>query len=119
MDDDIFEYEDELDCEVTIFDGAHMTCDMADEEVLEVVLAEAGIQDAAPLDTAAPTLRHQPATHKRDKPLNLVIVLEESLGSQYVGSLGGADLTPEFDRLGERVEVLDPDLFDQGVGQNP
>ena len=32
MDDEIFEYENELDCEVTIFDGAYMTCDMAEEE---------------------------------------------------------------------------------------
>ena len=37
MDDDIFEYEDELDCEVTIFDGAHRTCDMAEEEAYEEI----------------------------------------------------------------------------------
>ena len=37
MDDDIFEYEDELDCEVTIFDGAYMTCDMVEEEIYEEI----------------------------------------------------------------------------------
>ena len=30
-----FEPEDELDCEVTVFDGAHMTCDMVEEEFTE------------------------------------------------------------------------------------
>lgn len=33
------------------------------------------------------------------QPYNLVIILEESLGAEYVGSLGGLPLTPEFDKL--------------------
>lgn len=33
------------------------------------------------------------------KPYNLVVFLQESLGAEYVGSLGGKPLTPEFDRL--------------------
>ena len=37
MDDDIFEYLDELDCEVTVFDGAYMTCEMAEEETHEEI----------------------------------------------------------------------------------
>ena len=37
MDENIFEYDDELDCEVTIFDGSYMTCDMAEEEPYEEV----------------------------------------------------------------------------------
>ena len=28
---------DELDCEVTVFDGAYMTCDMAKEEIYEEI----------------------------------------------------------------------------------
>ena len=32
MDEDIFDYMDELDCEVTVFDGAYMICDRAEEE---------------------------------------------------------------------------------------
>ena len=31
--------------------------------------------------------------------MNLVIILEESLGAEFVGSLGGHDLTPNLDRL--------------------
>jgi hypothetical protein len=37
MDEDIFEYADELDCEVTVFDGANMTCEMAEEETYEEI----------------------------------------------------------------------------------
>lgn len=33
------------------------------------------------------------------RPYNLVVFLQESLGAEYVGSLGGKPLTPEFDRL--------------------
>ncbi|NUY79899.1 sulfatase-like hydrolase/transferase [Flavobacterium sp. MAH-1] len=33
------------------------------------------------------------------KPYNLVIILEESLGAEYVGCLGGKPLTPEIDKL--------------------
>lgn len=46
-----------------------------------------------------PTLRHTPASSKRDKPLNLVIVLEESLGATFVSSLGGLPVTPELEKL--------------------
>ena len=37
MDEEIFEYIDEWDCEVTVFDGAYMTCDMAEEESYEEI----------------------------------------------------------------------------------
>jgi phosphoglycerol transferase MdoB-like AlkP superfamily enzyme len=33
------------------------------------------------------------------RPYNLVVFLQESLGAEYVGVLGGKPLTPEFDRL--------------------
>lgn len=34
-------------------------------------------------------------------PMNLVIVLEESLGSDFVGRQGGIDVTPELDRISQ------------------
>ena len=71
---------------------------MEDEEVLEIILAEADIRPTDQLDASAPTLRYQSATRPRAKPLNLVIILEEGLGAQFVGSLGGMDLTPNLDR---------------------
>lgn len=72
---------------------------MDDEEVLNIILAEAGIATTDQIDAAAPTLHHQEATRARERPLNLVIILEESIGADYVGSLGGKDLTPELDKL--------------------
>ena len=75
---------------------------MDDARITDIILNEAGIDPADQLDPAAPTLHHQRATFERDRPLNLVIVLEESLGAQFVGSLGGKDLTPELDALYEQ-----------------
>ena len=45
-----------------------------------------------------PTLASNPAVYQ-GKPKNLVIVLQESLGAQFVQSLGGKNLAPEFDKL--------------------
>jgi phosphoglycerol transferase MdoB-like AlkP superfamily enzyme len=75
---------------------------MDDDEVLNVILTEAGIAPSEQLDAAAPTLHHQRATHARERPLNLIIILEESLGADFVGSLGGKDLTPELDKLADQ-----------------
>ena len=48
---------------------------------------------------AASTLHLQKAYARGKKPLNLVIVLEESLGADFVGALGGLPLTPNLDAL--------------------
>jgi phosphoglycerol transferase MdoB-like AlkP superfamily enzyme len=48
---------------------------------------------------ALPTLHFQQAVYQREKPLNLVIVLEESLGATFVESLGGLPVTPELEKL--------------------
>jgi phosphoglycerol transferase MdoB-like AlkP superfamily enzyme len=46
-----------------------------------------------------PTLHYQQAAIARDRPLNLVIVLEESMGATFVQSLGGVAVTPELEKL--------------------
>ena len=46
-----------------------------------------------------PTLHRQFASVRRDAPLNLVIVLEESLGAGFVQQLGGRPITPNLDRM--------------------
>ncbi len=46
-----------------------------------------------------PTLHHQTAAFTRDKPLNLVIILQESMGATFVKSLGGVAVTPELEKL--------------------
>lgn len=72
-----------------------------EDKAMRIIQREAGIRPNQVLDPTAPTLRLQRATQPRVKPLNLVIVLEESLGAEFVGSLGGKDLTPELDRLAD------------------
>jgi phosphoglycerol transferase MdoB-like AlkP superfamily enzyme len=48
------------------------------------------------------------------KPYNVVIILEESLGAEYVGSLGGLPLTPEFDKL-TKEGLLFTNLYSTGT----
>ncbi|WP_417527416.1 LTA synthase family protein [Marinomonas shanghaiensis] len=58
-----------------------------------------GIEKSQFTSAELPTLHKQQATLHFDRPKNLVIILEESLGAQFVGSLGGLPLTPEYDKL--------------------
>ena len=53
----------------------------------------------AKFDTQCPTSHFHQAAITRPKPLNLVIVLEESLGATFVESLGGVPVTPELEKL--------------------
>jgi phosphoglycerol transferase MdoB-like AlkP superfamily enzyme len=46
-----------------------------------------------------PTLHHQTPSRTGSRPLNLVIVLEESLGATFVESLGGRPVTPRLEAL--------------------
>lgn len=49
-----------------------------------------------------PTLNKRAASLKPDKPLNLVIILEESMGATFVASLGGdRPVTPQLEKLKE------------------
>jgi len=72
---------------------------MPDEEVLRRVRDEMRLDPKAFDDSALPTLHRQIATVQRARPKNLVIVLEESLGAEFVGALGGKPLTPRLDAL--------------------
>jgi len=72
---------------------------MDEAEALRIVVESAGLQGRVELNSTSPTMHLQTATRRLDKPLNLVIVLEESLGAEFVGSLGGEDLTPNLDAL--------------------
>ena len=53
-------------------------------------------------DTDIPTLKTLTPSVKRDKPLNLVIILQESLGATFVESLGGKPVTPNLEKLKEQ-----------------
>lgn len=50
-------------------------------------------------DPDNPLLHVQRPDSLLDRPLNLVIFLQESLGAEYVGALGGMPLTPNLDKL--------------------
>ncbi|MEQ1598906.1 MAG: LTA synthase family protein [Methylotenera sp.] len=53
-------------------------------------------------DLDIPTLKTLMPSAKRDKPLNLVIILQESLGATFVESLGGVPVTPNLEKLKEQ-----------------
>lgn len=53
-------------------------------------------------DTDIPTLTTLVSSQKREKPLNLVILLQESLGATFVASLGGTPVTPNLEKLKEQ-----------------
>lgn len=76
--------------------------DMELPQIMEQVqLTRDMLQDKRPLlgNPDIPTLTQQTASIQRDKPLNLVIVLQESLGATFVESLGGIPVTPELEKL--------------------
>lgn len=60
----------------------------------EKIFALTGAQEAD-----IPTLTTLVPSVKRDKPLNLVILLQESLGAGFVESLGGKPVTPNLEKL--------------------
>jgi len=79
---------------------------MDEDRMQEIVRAAAGLSGPM-LDERYPSLHQQTASVRREKPLNLVIVVQESLGAQYVASLGGKPLTPRLDALGKEGWMFD------------
>lgn len=68
------------------------------ERILTLVREESGrsVQDFS--SETLPSQTFNEASYN-GKPKNLVILLQESLGAQFVGSLGGLPLTPNIDAL--------------------
>ncbi|MDF1800154.1 MAG: LTA synthase family protein [Planctomycetota bacterium] len=81
--------------------------EMSYAEVLEVVRTDAGLSPEDCPDPSIPTLHEHHPTTERERPLNLVIVLEESLGAEFVGALGGLPLTPNLDAMLDQGLCLD------------
>ncbi|MDV2857532.1 LTA synthase family protein [Oceanimonas sp. CAM02] len=71
---------------------------MEQGELLATLHQAQGRPEQDYVSAALPSLTHNTSSY-RGKPKNLVIILEESLGAQFVGALGGLPLTPEFDKL--------------------
>lgn len=73
---------------------------LPDKKVIAAVRAASGLPDSAFVNAQIPTLVTRTPSYT-GKPKNLVIVLEESLGAQFIGHLGGLPLSPNLDRLSE------------------
>ncbi len=69
------------------------------QEIISEVRSAPWLHNAEFTSKELPTLHFQQAAVQRPRPLNLVIVLEESLGATFVESLGGLPVTPELEKL--------------------
>ncbi|QIM66417.1 hypothetical protein A4G16_03005 [Mannheimia granulomatis] len=71
---------------------------MSVEEMLNIVKQSRNRAASDYISEELPTLTENKASYQ-GKAKNIVIILEESLGAQFVGSLGGKELTPNLDKL--------------------
>lgn len=71
---------------------------MPNNKVISLIQQNTGLNANAFTNNNQPTLATRLPVYQ-GKPKNLVIILEESLGAQFVSSLGGLPLTPELDKL--------------------
>lgn len=90
-------YESRLDAE-----GGGRYGELDAEDVIDEVRTASGIDPLAFQNPSIPTLHRHVPTRRWERPLNLVIVLEESLGAEFVGSMNGIPVTPELDALAEQ-----------------
>ncbi|SNY60372.1 Phosphoglycerol transferase MdoB [Arsukibacterium tuosuense] len=72
---------------------------LPDDEMLALALDWPWLKQLSFLNKTLPTLNYRQASVTRSKPLNLVIILQESLGATFVESLGGVAVTPELEQL--------------------
>lgn len=72
---------------------------MSPEEALLRVKKYMSVNENEFADLNLPTLHPLKPATENGKQYNVVIFLQESLGAEYVGCLGGLPLTPEFDKL--------------------
>jgi len=80
-------------------DGGVVYGEMPQDEMLALVRAASGHEAGAFRDPRVP-MRHAESPQRAPaQPLNLVIVLEESLGAEFVERLGGVPVTPQLERL--------------------
>ena len=82
-------------------DASHFYGKMSQQQVLDIVRKESGRPASDFSSELLPSQTFNEASFK-GKPKNLVILLQESLGAQFVGSLGGLPLTPNIDLLSQQ-----------------
>lgn len=79
---------------------------MESGEMLQRVAGAAGVNLRECTNREIPLLHQQSPVADSARPCNIVIILEESLGAEYVGCLGGLRLTPRFDELSRHGLLL-------------
>ncbi|MBN6067908.1 LTA synthase family protein [Aggregatibacter actinomycetemcomitans] len=79
---------------------------METAEMLEIIKNSGSRPAEAYISDEFPTLTRNQATYQ-GKPKNIVIILEESFGAQFIGTLGGLPLSPEFDKLAQQGWLFD------------
>jgi phosphoglycerol transferase MdoB-like AlkP superfamily enzyme len=72
---------------------------VAKDLAIHEVRADMALPDELFVSDKIPTLHRRDWVAPPSEPLNLVIILEESLGAEFVGALGGVPVTPELDAL--------------------
>lgn len=73
--------------------------EMTAPEIIQRVRSGMGAPPQSFTSEQFPTLHKQIASVRRQRPLNLAIVLEESLGAGFVEQLGGMSITPNLSGL--------------------
>tara|TARA_R110000782_G_scaffold118460_25_gene209077 strand:+ start:123 stop:2123 length:2001 start_codon:yes stop_codon:yes gene_type:complete len=76
--------------------------ELDDEQVISIVRDSMDVDSWEFTLPELPTLHLQYPANPSGEPKNLVIIIEESLGAEFVGSLGGLNLTPNLDRYAEQ-----------------
>lgn len=75
---------------------------MSSQEIISRVRKGMAVGPGSFTSDRFPTLHKQVASVRRKRPLNLVIVLEESLGAGFVERLGGIPITPNLSGLADQ-----------------
>ncbi|HDX8367342.1 LTA synthase family protein [Aeromonas dhakensis] len=79
-------------------DASQFYGELPRQRILDLVRQESGRESHEFSSDTLPSQTFNEASYG-GKPKNLVILLQESLGAQFVGSLGGLPLTPNIDAL--------------------
>ncbi len=103
-----------------IYDEKHYDSDgfsygeISNEDTIASIRKNMRVDEALFTSEDIPTLHKQFANIQRVRPLNLVIILEESLGDEYVGALGGIPVTPNLDKM-SRQGIWFENMFATGT----
>lgn len=73
--------------------------EMAFDEVVKIVRNEMRVDSGDFTSDTYPSWHRQVSSVPREQPYNLVIILEESFGAEFVGRMEGENVSPNIDRL--------------------